>query len=567
MDDIQLFLADEDGEETLSGGLAEDALAEADAPPDDDDSAPLSFRASDEDPNDLYAQGWGLIAPEGPAGDRLLQVIQPLIDKRSQDQDMPVTIYRVPPDMDHEQCLDWVDKVLEDPDADVADIPAYLCVLGGMDQVSLALQQVAAIESYVGRIGFDQESQYESYVAKLLHWENRSAERDRGRALFFSSLDGTGATTVAQKLLIEPTVADARRFMEEAKANPRKDRFPASELLELSTDRYENDPTGLLEHAAINHPSVLFSMSHGAGAPKEGWTSTDHQRQVQGAVSLGGGEKIMGADVADRPFLPGGLWFLFACYGAGTPNRSAYFHWLEKLREQKRFRGKAERVLHGLPDGDERPFMANLPGSALANEHGPLAVMGHLDLAWSYSFQDPGRRGAARYKRFQDVLRQMVSGSRAGIALHELLRGRRQLDQEMAVRADAAAADTENPEKAARLEDGHRWMLRADLDGYVLLGDPAAKLNLAPRATAVRSAVTAAPAPAPVPIQVQSAPKTAPTGPDVDTMEQAVHDLLIGEAGMKALEGRYGVGRKDLREWEAIYTEAGRAALQKHRGG
>jgi len=570
MDDIQLFLADDSGEEALKGGLEEDALAEADAPPEDPgEGGPLSFRASDEDPNDLYAQGWGVIAPEGAEGDRLLQMIQPLIDKRTEDQDMPVTVFRVPPDMDHEQCLDWVDKVLEDPDADVADIPAYLTVLGRMDQVSLALQQVAAIDSYVGRIGFEREQDYESYVAKLVAHEQAQAAIDRGRALFFSSLDGTGATTVAQKFLIEPTLADARRFMEEAKTNPRKDRFPVSELLELSTDRYECDASAMVDAARSAAPSVLFSMSHGTGSPKDGWSSGDHQRQVQGALSLGGGEKLMGEDIAGRPFLPGGMWFLFACYGAGTPNRSAYFHWLAKLREQRRFRGRAERVLHGLPDGKERPFVANLPLTALASEHGPLAVLGHLDLAWSYSFQDPGRRGAGRHKRFQDVLRQMVSGSRAGIALHELLRARRQLDQEIAVRADAAAADSENAEKAARLEDGHRWMLRADLDGYVLLGDPAARLNLAPRARVARQAAPApAPTPAPMPVVTTPtpAPATAPTGPDVDTMEQAVHELIMGEESVKALAAKYDVSRGTLREWEEIYTEAGRAALQKHRG-
>jgi hypothetical protein len=204
--------------------------------------------------------------------------------------------------------------------------------------------------------------------------------------------------------------------------------------------------------------------------------------------------------------------------------------------------------------------LADLPQAALANEHGPLAVLGHLDLAWSYSFQDPGRRGATRYKRFQDVLRQMVSGSRAGIALHELLRTRRQLDQEMAVRADAAAADSGNAEKALRLQDGHRWMLRADLDGYVLLGDPAARLQLAPRAKVARSFARSPPE-----VQVRSAPSTRLIGPDVDTMEQAVHDLIMGEESIKSLEKKYGVKRRELREWEDLYTEAGRAALQGHR--
>lgn len=124
---------------------------------------------------------------------------------------MPVTVCRVPPDMDHEQCLDWVEMILEDPEADAADIPAHLTVLGRMNPISLPLQQVAAIDSWVGRIGFKQEENYESYVAKRV----------------------------------------------------RKDRFPVSELLELSTDRCECDASAMVEATQSAAPSMLFSISHG----------------------------------------------------------------------------------------------------------------------------------------------------------------------------------------------------------------------------------------------------------------------------------------------------------------
>jgi hypothetical protein len=117
---------------------------------------------------------------------------------------------------------------------------------------------------------------------KVLAWESRQASVDRGRAVFFSCLDGTGATTVAQKFLIEPTLADARRFMEEAKADSRRDRFPVSELVALSTDRYERDATELLRTVGADLPTVLFSMSHGAGAPKDGWPSGAGPARVAG---------------------------------------------------------------------------------------------------------------------------------------------------------------------------------------------------------------------------------------------------------------------------------------------
>jgi hypothetical protein len=118
MDDIQLSPADEECEEVLQGLSA---------------SAPATRTPTISRPRA------GASAPESPQGNRLLQLIQPLIDKRTEDQDMPVTVCRVPPDMDHEQCLDWVEMVLEDPEADAADIPAHLTVLGRMDPISLPL--------------------------------------------------------------------------------------------------------------------------------------------------------------------------------------------------------------------------------------------------------------------------------------------------------------------------------------------------------------------------------------------------------------------------------------------
>ena len=63
----------------------------------------------------------------------------------------------------------------------------------------------------------------------------------------------------------------------------------------------------------------------------------DRQRKEQGAMSFGSDGLLLGSDVADKPFLPGGIWLMRACYVDGTPSNSAYRHWLESLAQAGQF--------------------------------------------------------------------------------------------------------------------------------------------------------------------------------------------------------------------------------------
>jgi hypothetical protein len=90
----------------------------------------------------------------------------------------------------------------------------------------------------------------------------------------------------------------------------------------------------------------------------------------------------------------------------------------------------------------------------------------------------------------------MIRGSRAGVALEALLRFYRETNDTLMasyqLEADARVQGRADP--TDREERGHLWMLRNDLRGYVLLGDPAARLPLAQHTV---RAVTSAPAAVP----------------------------------------------------------------------
>src|SRR5580704_14294320 len=141
---LELLLADADERRPmLAEGLPEEAASLAPKPRQVPGDA-LVREALDANPNDLPAQRWGVIAPDGPRGDRLLQAIEPLIRLREHEQGAPAYCYRVPGDLDVTAAAKWKDRVLYDEDVPQDERPKYLLILGDLDQVSIELQQVLA---------------------------------------------------------------------------------------------------------------------------------------------------------------------------------------------------------------------------------------------------------------------------------------------------------------------------------------------------------------------------------------------------------------------------------------
>ncbi|CAM3936928.1 hypothetical protein [Corallococcus exiguus] len=478
---VELLLSHADSHEPVApDGLPADAAMQA---PRDDDAQGREERHlwdDGEDPNSLPAQRWGLVAPEGPEGDRLLALMEPLRRHRQEQQEgHPVRVYRVSAELaaegrNLEDFTRWVRVVLDDEAVPVADRPRYLLFLGDFHQVPFELQQAAAHDAYVGRLAFRRDEDYAAYVDKVLRWENAPSAERQPRSLFFTVHDGTAATRTGYQSLVAPAIASARQARELG-------RFPARDVLELGMPG-EPGANALLEQAAHQDPTLLFSMSHGLGSPRAGWRSTDAKLALQGALNLGEGQHLDGAALAQRPFLPGGIWFLFACFGAGTPSRSAFHHWLKQLQAGGQFSGRLESLTAALPRPGERPFVAALPQSVLANPQGPLAVIGHVDLAWTYGFQDRDHR-QGKVSRFMEPLQQLARGRRVGLGLSWLLRGGHQANLELTTLYDQeeAARSAGKPSTVDPLRRSHLWMLRQDLGGYVLLGDPAVRLPLAPR--------------------------------------------------------------------------------------
>lgn len=390
----------------------------------------------------LPDQRWGLVAPEGRAGDAIIDALAPLIALRAAEQNADVEVRRVPTGLADRMAARWVRDAVVGRNRSLydADVPRYRLVVGDLDAVSPAVSDALATHGLTGRLAFDRPEDYAAYAIKACRAipsvpsAPRLVAADTGRDGFAALLDPIGAW------LGERCVSDGA---------------------------VEHAPTpAALAHAA-REAAVMLTLSHGIGAPAAGWSHADAMYRTQGALDLGAASVLDAAAVASGPWLPGGLWIIVACFGAGTPAETPYRPWLERLAAAGHIhRAELDGVLRSLPSrAGGRPFVSALCKAALANPAGPLAIIGHLDLAWSYAFEslDGGRRSDPA--GLGEAVRQAAGGERFGVALDCLQRGARDAGERL-----LAGVYADSP-----IDEAHLWMLRHDLRGYVLLGDPAAR--------------------------------------------------------------------------------------------
>lgn len=567
--DVQIFLADpRTGEPLFPRGVPrEDALraaqplacgpAETRAPrakePGDDTLADYGA-----DPGELDKQRWGLVVPRGETGAALLDAVRELRLKREREQRAPVEVYEVDAGMTSEATDDWIrTEYIRKVDNVPARLPRLLLILGGPEQVSWAMQQQLSAVAMVGRLAFhDRDGRpdvagYRAYVRKVIRWEDDGDRRDP-RVLLYGVPDGSEAMTVATTHLLQPN----RELLRQAGDALCTEAIGLDDDTRAMTPRQANalldgQRARLLETAA-REATVLFSASHGVGQAT--WESAAEQRATQGALAVGKA-RLARADVAEGAFLPGGVWFFFACYSAGTPGESLFERWVAELHGLGRFLDGPEAMRAGAPV-DRVPFVAALPEAALRNEEGPLGVIGHVDLALSFSFHK--KDYAARREtydttpsRFADMLRSLVMGRRLGVAFDGLAREARTLDAALRSRHERPEAPPEDLPEAERADWAARrsaslaalWLETQELRSFVLLGDPAARLPLGRdhdpwAAAAERGRVSA------------------------ESMEEAVLARLRGGA-LSEIAARAGATETDVEGWVKAFLEAGRAALSR----
>lgn len=340
--------------------------------------------------------------------------------------------------------------------------PHYILILGGPAQVPFLFQSVLGSLAAVGRLDFDSPDDLRAYADRVIAIERADRPTVERKALFFAPDAGPpDATHFSRRYMVDPLAKHVReRCGVPSEAVTRHD---------ATKERLQE-----LLHGA--RPALFYSASHGTVAPGQDLAT---QQRVNGAICCqrrGWGaaaqQWLFTADDVprDEPFLEGGLFFQFACFGYGTPAESDFAHWHPKAPK-----------INAAED-----FIAALPRRLLAHPRGPVAYVGHLDLAFLHGFTDPDNRYVddrwhRRIEPFVDALEKLLRVEPVGRAMANMHGRYNLLNAYLTTEHDRIRRGRVNvtPEFEARLAQA--FITRSDAQNYLIFGDPAVHLRIPDR--------------------------------------------------------------------------------------
>jgi Peptidase family C25 len=409
------------------------------------------------DPTDLASAGWGVVFAAGvdPA---VRDALKPLLEhRREQATKENEARFHEYADAEGyrpgESSRDWLVRqhVAPGQPADPKNMPYYLLLVGTPETIPYRVQYQLDVVNAVGRIAFDTPEEYARYAQAVVEAEMGGA-RPATAALFGVQNPDDKATATSAEHLVQP-LADSL---------PTK--VPNWTFSTLIGDGQATKANLTELVGGSRTPTFLFSASHGIGFPNGDSRQLDHQGAplcqdwpgpFQWKTTIPPDFYFSAEDVSDNANVAGLVAMFFACYGAGSPKTDEFA--FQAL-------GQTEIAPHA--------FVGKLPQRLLAHpKGGALAVVGHVERAWGYSFMWP--RVGEQLGVFESTLTSLLKGMPLGNAI-EYFNDR------------YAALTTELEDEKENIEFGARpdpmgisglWTAKNDARNYVILGDPAVRLT------------------------------------------------------------------------------------------
>lgn len=406
------------------------------------------------DPTDLAQSGWAVVVPAG-ADAPVREALGELLEHR---RAAAGPLYRELEYRPGESKRDFLARHGAGPGpVDPTRVPYYVLLVGDPEAIPWSFQYQLDVQYGVGRVHFATPGEYRAYARGVVAAE--TAPRRPATVRFFATANPDDrATALSAAELVGPL---AEHFA--AKGDP-----GWTVGVDAGDAAAKERLAALLGGA--DTPALLFTASHGVGfAP-------GHPRQAadQGALlcqdwpgparhrgPLEPAHYFAAADVAPAADLAGLVAFHFACFGAGTPRE-------DEFAARARLPGAAPAAR---PQLAPAAFVAALPQRLLAG--GALAVVGHVDRAWGYSFLWPqaGRQTAV----YESCLVRLLAGHPVGSAFEYF----NQRYAELSCDLSAVLEEVSYGKVPDDVALGALWTENNDARGFAVLGDPAVRLAVA----------------------------------------------------------------------------------------
>lgn len=394
--------------------------------------------------------GWGLVVPDS-LDPTVHDALQMLIRHRSNP------FFRCLTYLSGESAISFQARHGASPGpVDPSKLPYYLLLVGSAEEIPFDFQAGLDVQYCVGRLDLADAAAVEHYASDLIRAETIGSRQHR-MALFGARNGEDPATHLSSKYLVKPLAHRCAERQRDWKVL----HFAGAEATKAAL---------LSELRGSERPALIFTASHAVTYPPE---QVSRQRQFQGALLLSDWpgpqldqqpippQHFFSADDLDATVDVSGLIaFHFACFSGGTPYRDSFARYSE-----------ASPLTAA-------PFTAQLPRAMLSHRSGSaLAVIAHVDRAWDTSFRWSGE--APQVAVFESALLTILDGQPVGRAMEVF--GQRYAELAVQLHIERMTPD----KKRNRFADDELvirlWTALQDAQGYVLLGDPAARLVVSRR--------------------------------------------------------------------------------------